>query len=166
MVTDRLFKPERAHTSVSCRSQRTWHLLSNPSSVSDQASPVPIQRRYARLCHPATSFQRSAPSLGQRVLFEQYADVHLVAAILKIFLRNLPEPLLTYRLYPELLGLSGICLTDMTMDLPFHLALRRHNQLDIIRDLIIERLPAENYQILKYIIEFLNLVRIHLHSLE
>lgn len=38
------------------------------------------------------------------------------------------------------------------------LALRPHDQLGIIRDLIIERLPMPNYQILKFLIEFLHLV--------
>ena len=46
-------------------------------------------------------------SLGQSFSFEQYGDVHLAACILKKFLRDLSEPLLTFRLYPELLGLSG-----------------------------------------------------------
>ena len=38
------------------------------------------------------------------------------------------------------------------------LALRPHDQLEIIRDLIIERLPSPNYHILKFLIEFLNLI--------
>ena len=41
------------------------------------------------------------------MLFEQYGDVHLAACVLKTFLRDLSEPLLTYGLYPEILGLSG-----------------------------------------------------------
>ncbi|CAF0898310.1 unnamed protein product, partial [Didymodactylos carnosus] len=36
--------------------------------------------------------------------------------------------------------------------------LNRPNQVEIIRDLIIEKLPENNYRILKYIIEFLNLI--------
>ncbi|CAF4675729.1 unnamed protein product, partial [Rotaria socialis] len=79
---------------------------------------------------------------GQPVVFEQYGDVHLAACILKTFLRDLSEPLMTYRLYPELLGLS---------------ALKRPDQVDIIRDLIVEKLPTQNYNVLKYLIEFLNL---------
>jgi len=38
------------------------------------------------------------------------------------------------------------------------LALKRPDQIDVIRDLIIEKLPVQNYNVLKYIIEFLNLV--------
>ncbi|UJR10182.1 hypothetical protein I4U23_014397 [Adineta vaga] len=83
---------------------------------------------------------------GQSIAFQQYGDVHLAACVLKTFLRNLPEPLMTYHLYPELLGLS---------------ALNTHHQIDVIRDLIIQKLPPENYNILKYLIEFLNLVSIY-----
>jgi len=72
---------------------------------------------------------------GESILFEQFADVHLAATVLKIFIRDLAEPLFTFRLYPELLGLS---------------ALRPHDQLEIIRDLIIERLPTANYQIFTF----------------
>ena len=42
---------------------------------------------------------------------------------------------------------------------PLPLALRRPDQVDVIRDLIIEKLPPQNYNVLKYLIEFLNLVR-------
>ena len=41
----------------------------------------------------------------------------------------------------------------------FYLALKRPDQVDVIRDLIIEKLPTPNYSVLKYLIEFLNLVR-------
>ncbi|CAF1011627.1 unnamed protein product [Didymodactylos carnosus] len=80
---------------------------------------------------------------GQPVTYEQFGDVHLAACVLKTFLRELSEPLLTYGLYYEILGLQ---------------ALNRPNQVEIIRDLIIEKLPEHNYRILKYIIEFLNLI--------
>lgn len=39
------------------------------------------------------------------------------------------------------------------------LALRPQHQVKVIRDLIIEKLPTPNYIVLKYLIEFLNLVR-------
>jgi len=43
------------------------------------------------------------------------------------------------------------------------LALKRPDQIDVIRDLIIEKLPVQNYNVLKYVIEFLNLVN-SIHS--
>jgi hypothetical protein len=133
------------------------------------------------------------------VVFQQYGDVHLAACVLKTFLRDLIEPLMTFRLYSELLGLSGSeymiilpslgkptsmlqCGTHIALFLnllllkhsprmvysseklelkinSLYLALKRHNQINVIRDLLMEKLPIENYNILKYLIEFLNLVR-------
>ncbi len=49
-------------------------------------------------------------SSGKPVNFDEYADVHVPAVILKTFLRELPEPLLTFRVYShvqELLSESG-----------------------------------------------------------
>jgi hypothetical protein len=47
-----------------------------------------------------------------------------------------------------------------------YLALKRHSQIVIIRDIIIEKLPIENYNILKYLIEFLNLVKTYSYSIK
>lgn len=38
---------------------------------------------------------------GKPVNFDEYADVHVPAVILKTFLRELPEPLLTFRVYSQ-----------------------------------------------------------------
>lgn len=40
--------------------------------------------------------------------FNQY-DLHLPAVILKTFLRELPEPLLTFDLYPHVVGFLSEC---------------------------------------------------------
>lgn len=39
--------------------------------------------------------------------FDQYQDVHVPAVILKTFLRELPEPLLTFRVYNQVQELLG-----------------------------------------------------------
>lgn len=39
--------------------------------------------------------------------FDQYNELHLPAVILKTFLRELPEPLLTFDLYPHIVGFLG-----------------------------------------------------------
>lgn len=39
------------------------------------------------------------------------------------------------------------------------LALKTQHQINVIRDLVIQKLPQPNYNVLKYLIEFLNLVR-------
>ena len=41
---------------------------------------------------------------GEEVSFSQMEDVHLAAVILKTFLRELPEPLLTYQLYNDIVN--------------------------------------------------------------
>uniref|UniRef100_A0A673I7H7 Rho GTPase-activating protein 1-like n=1 Tax=Sinocyclocheilus rhinocerous TaxID=307959 RepID=A0A673I7H7_9TELE len=41
---------------------------------------------------------------GEEVSFSQLDDVHLAAVILKMFLRELPEPLLTYQLYNDIVN--------------------------------------------------------------
>lgn len=47
---------------------------------------------------------------GLAVDFDQYNELHLPAVILKTFLRELPEPLLTFDLYPHVVGFLGECL--------------------------------------------------------
>lgn len=46
--------------------------------------------------------------VGETVDFREMEDVHLAAVILKTFLRELPEPLLTYQLYNDIVNFSGM----------------------------------------------------------
>lgn len=39
--------------------------------------------------------------------YEEFGDVHVAAVILKTFLRELPEPLLTFRVYGQAQELLG-----------------------------------------------------------
>jgi len=60
-----------------------------------------------------------------------FADVHTVAGLLKVYLRELPEPLMTYRLYE-----------------PFIAVIRRSQDWELIRDeitVLVLELPVENY---------------------
>lgn len=43
---------------------------------------------------------------GATVDFRETEDVHLAAVILKTFLRELPEPLLTYQLYNDIVNFA------------------------------------------------------------
>lgn len=45
-------------------------------------------------------------SVGVPVNFSAMEDVHLAAVILKTFLRELPEPLLTYQLYNDIVNFA------------------------------------------------------------
>lgn len=49
------------------------------------------------------------PPPGLPVDFDQYNELHLPAVILKTFLRELPEPLLTFDLYHHVVGFLSEC---------------------------------------------------------
>lgn len=40
--------------------------------------------------------------------FDDYGDVHVPAVILKTFLRELPQPLLTFQAYEQILGITSM----------------------------------------------------------
>ncbi|XP_030027804.1 rho GTPase-activating protein 1 isoform X2 [Manduca sexta] len=67
-------------------------------------------------------------------------DPHNAAVLLKTFLRDLEEPLLTFDLYDEILKFP----TWSNRDKPRQ-----------VKILILERLPLDNYKLLKYLIQFL-----------
>ncbi|XP_061402266.1 rho GTPase-activating protein 68F [Musca vetustissima] len=67
-------------------------------------------------------------------------NVHVIAGLLKSFLRDLAEPLLTFELYDEITSFLEWPKED-----------RSRNVTMLIR----ERLPEENYELFKYLVEFL-----------
>ncbi|XP_036220547.1 rho GTPase-activating protein 68F isoform X1 [Bactrocera oleae] len=67
-------------------------------------------------------------------------NVHVIAGLLKSFLRDLSEPLLTFELYD-----------DITSFLDWQKEERSRNVTQLIR----EKLPEENYELFKYLVEFL-----------
>ncbi|TWW64257.1 rho GTPase-activating protein 1 [Takifugu flavidus] len=76
---------------------------------------------------------------GETVHFSEMEDVHLAAVILKTFLRELPEPLLTYKLYNDIVNFSSV---------------PSDSQVTVMKRLV-ESLPEENYESLRYLITFL-----------
>lgn len=76
---------------------------------------------------------------GETINFSEY-DVNIPAVILKKFLRELPEPILTFDLAEPITRLYG---------------LEEERQVFEARRMMIEELPEESYQLLKYIITFL-----------
>ncbi|CAL9682655.1 unnamed protein product [Knipowitschia caucasica] len=85
---------------------------------------------------------QSLYNLGKPVDFDQYGDVHVPAVILKTFLRELPEPLLTFRVYNQVLDV---------MKVESSLRVSRCKQ-------IIESLPEYNLIVTKYLLSFLHMV--------
>ncbi|XP_060922993.1 rho GTPase-activating protein 1 isoform X2 [Limanda limanda] len=76
---------------------------------------------------------------GAPVNFREIEDVHLAAVILKTFLRELPEPLLTYQLYNDIVNFATV---------------PSDNQVSALKTLV-ESLPEENRTSLRYLITFL-----------
>ncbi|XP_067110832.1 rho GTPase-activating protein 8-like [Osmerus mordax] len=81
-------------------------------------------------------------NLGKPVSFEEYGDVHVAAVILKTFLRELPEPLLTFPLYGSLQDIIRV-----------ETSLRVTTCMQIVGNL-----PEHNYIVLKYLACFLHMV--------
>ncbi|XP_027753528.1 rho GTPase-activating protein 8 [Empidonax traillii] len=79
---------------------------------------------------------------GKSVNFDDYHDIHIPAVILKTFLRELPQPLLTFDCYDHILGITSVesCLR-----------VTRCKQ-------IIQGIPEHNYIVLKYLMCFLHMV--------
>ncbi|XP_029654102.2 rho GTPase-activating protein 1, partial [Octopus sinensis] len=83
---------------------------------------------------------------GDAVNYAEYDNKHIPAVILKKFLRELPEPILTYDLAEPITRLYG---------------LKEDQLVSEARQMVLEELPEENYQLLKYIITFLGEVTEH-----
>ncbi|XP_014223103.1 rho GTPase-activating protein 44-like [Trichogramma pretiosum] len=72
-----------------------------------------------------------------------YKDSHVIAGALKSYLRELPEPLLTYKLYPEWMAAAKIPHTDS----------RLRTMWDVLH-----KLPAPNFENLKFLIKFFSIL--------
>eukprot|EP01102_Stenamoeba_stenopodia_P016487 TRINITY_DN5768_c0_g1_i1.p1 TRINITY_DN5768_c0_g1~~TRINITY_DN5768_c0_g1_i1.p1 ORF type:complete len:769 (+),score=198.69 TRINITY_DN5768_c0_g1_i1:59-2365(+) len=83
---------------------------------------------------------------GEIVDFKGEGDPHAVTGIIKLFLRELPEPLLTFDLYPYFMAMDGC------KDPPMRLRFTRY---------LISRLPPLNRETLKRLMGFLTKVAQH-----
>lgn len=81
-------------------------------------------------------------NLGKPVNFDMYGDIHVPAVILKTFLRELSEPLLTFDSFEAILRITSV---ESILRVTYCKE-------------IVHKLPAHNYAVLKYLMCFLNLV--------
>ncbi|XP_054480709.1 rho GTPase-activating protein 8-like [Anoplopoma fimbria] len=81
-------------------------------------------------------------NLGKPVNFDEYRDVHVPAVILKTFLREMTEPLLTFRLYSQVQDLLSV---------ESSLRVSRCKQM-------VESLPEHHFIVAKYLMSFLHTV--------
>ncbi|XP_044014602.1 rho GTPase-activating protein 1 isoform X2 [Aphidius gifuensis] len=70
-------------------------------------------------------------------------DPHIAAVLLKTFLRELEEPLMTFELYDEISKFQTLSKDERPRK---------------VKILVLEKLPEDNYQLLKYIVQFLSRV--------
>ncbi|XP_061438374.1 rho GTPase-activating protein 8 isoform X3 [Rhineura floridana] len=77
---------------------------------------------------------------GKSVNFDEYEDIHIPAVILKTLLRELPEPLLTFATYDQIIGITSV-----------ESSLRVSSCKEIVHGL-----PEQNYAVLKFLICFLH----------
>ncbi|XP_033113984.1 rho GTPase-activating protein 8-like [Anneissia japonica] len=78
---------------------------------------------------------------GEEVDFNELMDVHIPALILKTFFRELPEPIMTFKLYDDIIKVHD------TPD--------EEVRIEMCRKLISEQLPDANYVILDYLMKLL-----------
>ncbi|KAH0623051.1 hypothetical protein JD844_030955 [Phrynosoma platyrhinos] len=90
---------------------------------------------------------RDAFDAGERPSFDQDTDVHTVASLLKLYLRELPEPVVPCTQYEDFLLCGQLLAADEA---------KGHQQL--MKQLAL--LPHDNYNLLSYICRFLNEIQL------
>ncbi|XP_034753024.1 rho GTPase-activating protein 24 isoform X2 [Etheostoma cragini] len=83
---------------------------------------------------------------GEKPSFDCNTDVHTVASLLKLYLRELPEPVVPFHKYEDFLTCAKLLSKDDEMGMK---ELRK----------LVENLPPVNYNLLKYICRFLDEVQ-------
>ncbi|XP_034564679.1 rho GTPase-activating protein 22-like [Notolabrus celidotus] len=89
---------------------------------------------------------------GDKPLFDSNTEVHTVASLLKLYLRELPEPVIPFSKYEDFLTCAQL-LAKMR---------RRYGIQELGRQ--VSTLPLPNYNLLKYICKFLDEVQSHCHE--
>lgn len=83
---------------------------------------------------------------GEKPSFDCNTDVHTVASLLKLYLRELPEPVVPFHKYDDFLACAKLLSKDDEMGMK---ELKK----------LVENLPPVNYNLLKYICRFLDEVQ-------
>lgn len=91
---------------------------------------------------------RDAFDAGERPSFDKDTDVHTVASLLKLYLRDLPEPVVPWSQY------EGFLLCGQLMN-----ADEAKAQQELVKQLSI--LPRDNYSLLSYICRFLHEIQLN-----
>ncbi|XP_070697387.1 rho GTPase-activating protein 22 [Pempheris klunzingeri] len=85
---------------------------------------------------------------GEKPVFDSTTDVHTVASLLKLYIRELPEPIIPFSKYTQFLSCAQLLTKDKAMGI-----------LELGKQ--VKSLPQVNYNLLKYICRFLDEVQSH-----
>ncbi|XP_042290393.1 rho GTPase-activating protein 22 [Thunnus maccoyii] len=85
---------------------------------------------------------------GEKPVFDSTTDVHTVASLLKLYIRELPEPVIPFSKYTQFLSCAQILTKDKEMGI-----------IELGKQ--VTSLPQVNYNLLKYICKFLDEVQSH-----
>ncbi|XP_062257170.1 rho GTPase-activating protein 22 isoform X2 [Platichthys flesus] len=85
---------------------------------------------------------------GEKPVFDSTTDVHTVASLLKLFIRELPEPIIPFSKYTQFLSCAQLLTKDKELGI-----------IELGKQ--VKSLPQVNYNLLKYICRFLDEVQSH-----
>ncbi|XP_069573990.1 rho GTPase-activating protein 22 [Brachyistius frenatus] len=85
---------------------------------------------------------------GEKPVFDSSTDVHTVASLLKLYIRELPEPIIPFSKYTQFLSCAQLLTKDKEMGIT-----------ELGKQ--VQSLPQVNYNLLKYICKFLDEVQSH-----
>ncbi|XP_075334336.1 rho GTPase-activating protein 22 isoform X1 [Odontesthes bonariensis] len=85
---------------------------------------------------------------GEKPTFDSSTDVHTVASLLKLYIRELPEPIIPFSKYTQFLSCAQLLTKDKEMAI-----------IELSKQ--VKSLPQVNYKLLEYICKFLDEVQSH-----
>uniref|UniRef100_A0A8C9XH42 Rho GTPase activating protein 22 n=1 Tax=Sander lucioperca TaxID=283035 RepID=A0A8C9XH42_SANLU len=85
---------------------------------------------------------------GEKPVFDSTTDVHTVASLLKLYIRELPEPIIPFSKYTQFLSCAQLLTKDKAMGI-----------IELGKQ--VKSLPQVNYNLLTYICKFLDVVQSH-----
>ncbi|XP_056290867.1 rho GTPase-activating protein 22 isoform X1 [Pseudoliparis swirei] len=85
---------------------------------------------------------------GEKPVFDSSTDVHTVASLLKLYIRELPEPIIPFSKYTQFLSCAQLLTKDKVM-----------GKVELGKQ--VKSLPQVNYNLLTYICKFLDEVQSH-----
>lgn len=85
---------------------------------------------------------------GEKPVFDSTTDVHTVASLLKLYIRELPEPIIPFSKYTQFLSCAPLLTRDKAMGI-----------VELGKQ--VKSLPQVNYNLLTYICKFLDEVQSH-----